>query len=100
MTDMPELTAPVLVIGASSLDIKGRALEPLIDGTSNKGLVRSCLGGVGRTGTVVGCWLARHGTVGAAALERLTQLRQDTDNVGWASPETEEQVEMVLSWKD
>jgi pseudouridine kinase len=48
MKDLPELTAPVLVIGASSLDIKGRAVEPLVAGTSNKGLVRSCRGGVGR----------------------------------------------------
>ena len=48
MTEPLEMTAFVLVIGASSLDIKGRALEPLVAGTSNKGLVRSSLGGTGR----------------------------------------------------
>ncbi len=30
-----------------------------------------CWGGVGRTGTVVGCWLARHGQSGETALDRL-----------------------------
>ena len=33
-----------------------------------------CWGGVGRTGTIVGCWLARHGHPGPAALERLAEL--------------------------
>jgi pseudouridine kinase len=48
MTESPELTAPVLVIGASSLDVKGRALAPLVPGISNRGLIRSSMGGVGR----------------------------------------------------
>ncbi len=48
MTELPELKGPVLVIGASSLDVKGRALEPLDIGTSNQGLIRSSLGGVAR----------------------------------------------------
>jgi pseudouridine kinase len=48
MTESPELTAPVLVIGASSLDVKGRALAPLVPGVSNHGLIRSSMGGVGR----------------------------------------------------
>ena len=33
-----------------------------------------CWGGVGRTGTVVGCWLTRHGYPGSPALERLAEL--------------------------
>lgn len=48
MTELSELTAPVLIIGASSLDVKGRAFEPLVNGTSNQGFVRSSLGGGGR----------------------------------------------------
>jgi pseudouridine kinase len=38
----------VLVIGASGLDVKGRALSPLVLGTSNRGVIRNSLGGVGR----------------------------------------------------
>jgi pseudouridine kinase len=48
MTESPEPTAPILVIGASSLDVKGRALDPLDVGTSNRGLIRSSMGGVAR----------------------------------------------------
>ncbi len=33
-----------------------------------------CWGGVGRTGVIIGCWLARHGHPGAAALQRVRQL--------------------------
>jgi pseudouridine kinase len=48
MTELSELTDPVLIIGASSLDVKGRALTPLVNGTSNQGFVRSSLGGGAR----------------------------------------------------
>jgi pseudouridine kinase len=48
MHESPDLTTPVLVIGASSLDVKGRAREPLDRDTSNRGLVRTSMGGVGR----------------------------------------------------
>ncbi len=42
------LRSSVVVIGAASMDIKGRAAGPLIPGTSNHGQVRLSLGGVGR----------------------------------------------------
>ncbi len=58
-----------------------------------------CFGGVGRTGTVVGCWLARHGSSGEAALRQVVQWREGTPDGGRVSPETPEQRRMVLSWK-
>jgi pseudouridine kinase len=39
---------PVVVIGATGMDIKGRAAEPLRTGTSVTGVVVSSLGGVAR----------------------------------------------------
>ena len=33
-----------------------------------------CWGGVGRTGTIIGCWLVRHGRSGNEALGRLADL--------------------------
>ncbi len=57
-----------------------------------------CYGGVGRTGTVVGCWLARHGLSGAAALERIAAWRAGTPDGARVSPETEAQRQMVLNW--
>ena len=56
-----------------------------------------CWGGYGRTGTVVGCWLARHGQgAGLGALERLGELR--TGMLG-ASPQTAAQRALVKAWR-
>jgi hypothetical protein len=58
-----------------------------------------CWGGIGRTGTVIGCWLVRHGASGEEALERLAVLHGPTPS-GWRrSPETDEQRETVLGWR-
>jgi len=59
-----------------------------------------CLGGIGRTGTVVGCWLARHGTVsGQAVLERIKELRRRDPSADVPSPETKQQRDLVRTWK-
>ena len=58
-----------------------------------------CWGGRGRTGTVVGCYLARHGiAVGQEGLTRIIYLRGAVPDSAALSPETPEQCEMVLSW--
>ena len=58
-----------------------------------------CWGGRGRTGTVIGCYLARHGYAsGQKVLGLLQGLRQSTEDCDKASPETSEQVNMVLGW--
>jgi hypothetical protein len=58
-----------------------------------------CLGGIGRTGTVVGCYLVRHGMTGREALEHITNLRQLTPDWWYASPETWQQKDFILNWK-
>lgn len=57
-----------------------------------------CLAGMGRTGTVIGCYLARHGMSGAEALETIKKLRAGTLFARSPSPETEAQQRMVLRW--
>jgi hypothetical protein len=58
-----------------------------------------CLGGYGRTGTVIGCWLARHSIAhGTDVLEYLDYLRM-SDPTGQASPQTPQQVSMVVRWQ-
>ncbi len=59
-----------------------------------------CWGGVGRTGTVVGCWLVRHGESGASALEQIAKWWRGVEKVCRipASPETPGQVEYVFNW--
>jgi hypothetical protein len=56
-----------------------------------------CLGGIGRTGTVVGCYLVRHGPVtGKNVLDMIRDLRKDSEDLWRESPETMEQREMVM----
>lgn len=61
-----------------------------------------CWGGVGRTGTVVGCYLVRHGLSGEEALERLRELWSTVSPDKLArrpiSPETGPQGDWVRSW--
>ena len=59
-----------------------------------------CFGGIGRTGTVVGCYMVRHGMSGEAALDKIAHLREGTPD-GWrTAPETEAQRQMVRSWRE
>lgn len=59
-----------------------------------------CWGGVGRTGTVVGCWLVRHGESGKSALEQIDEWWRGVEKVRRipTSPETCDQVEYVRNW--
>lgn len=62
---------------------------------SGKPVYLHCIGGTGRTGTVVGCYLLRHNMVaGDKVFEKIHLLRGD----GKESPETEEQRRFVLNW--
>ena len=59
-----------------------------------------CWGGIGRTGTVVGCYLVRQGRSGPEALAEIARQRAGTPD-GWrSSPETEAQRRMVLEWTE
>ncbi len=60
-----------------------------------------CWGGIGRTGTVVGCWLIRHEVVEPPdALETIARLRLGIPgSQGRPSPETDEQRRFIESWK-
>ena len=60
-----------------------------------------CWGGVGRTGLMVGCWLARHGYKGQAALDHLHKLWQKCPKSHYRrSPETGEQEQYILRWEE
>ncbi len=58
-----------------------------------------CYAGVGRTGTVIGCWLVRRGFAPVDALTELGRLRQATRHAHVPSPETEAQWEFVAAWR-
>ena len=58
-----------------------------------------CWGGLGRTGTVVGCWIVRRGLARRGeALVALARLRAGAENASRPSPETAGQEDFVRSW--
>lgn len=83
-----------------------RAMRMILDAIadehrSGRPVYVHCWGGRGRTGTVVGCWLARHGiATGAKALQAIELLRRFVPNSEMPSPQTPEQVEMVRMWEE
>lgn len=58
-----------------------------------------CYGGIGRTGTIVGCYLVQYQQhTGEQALEQIRLWRRNTPNGYRTSPETEAQHVRVLTW--
>ncbi len=74
-----------------------------IDRAMDKGKIVyvHCWGGVGRTGLIIGCWLARHGNRGEKALSKLRELwKQCPKSARRKSPETADQEQYILEWKE
>lgn len=58
-----------------------------------------CRGGIGRTGSTVGCFLARRGLPTGQRLTELARLRAACPSAIWPSPETPDQRDFVLGWE-
>ncbi len=57
-----------------------------------------CWGGVGRTGTVVGCLLADEGSEDTDIIERINHLRSGTRKSHRLCPESPSQMNLLKSW--
>jgi hypothetical protein len=59
-----------------------------------------CWGGIGRTGTTVGCYLVRRGKTGKEALNQLAQwwMKVPKSHYHPHSPETQEQADFIRDW--
>ena len=92
---------PIVDMGVPTASRMAEILD-LLDGELAAGRTAylHCLGGIGRTGTVVGCYLVRHGLHGDAALGRLAALVEGTGRRDLRSPETEEQHDFVRAWAE
>ena len=66
----------------------------------NQPVYLHCFRGLGRTGLVVGCYLARHGSSGNTVLTQLDNLRRNTASRFRASPQNQKQREMLEKWQD
>ena len=56
-----------------------------------------CLGGIGRTGTVIGCFFVEQGH--PKPLEQLQALTASEGTYFWPTPQTDEQRNFVVKWK-
>jgi hypothetical protein len=78
-----------------------RSILDTIDGAHLAGrtVYVHCLAGKGRTGTVVGCWLVRHGiAVGDAALWQLLEFVDHRPTSFGGLPQTMAQCQFVRQW--
>jgi ADP-ribosylglycohydrolase/protein-tyrosine phosphatase len=91
--------APVQDMDVPTSDVMRSVLDEIdLAITSGKCVYLHCWGGHGRTGTVVGCWLRRHGLETAdGTLNRIKSLRTVV-GIQPPSPQTEAQRRMVKSW--
>ncbi len=100
------ITATMIRMPIRDLDVPTReamcVILDEIDGSIARGLpvYVHCWGGKGRTGTVIGCWLARHGVAtGEAVFDKLAELRRHNPDRYTRVPQTREQIEMVREWR-
>ena len=91
---IPDLGAPAPEDMARILDTIDEALA------AGQTVYVHCFGGIGRTGTVIGCWLVRHGLSGEAALRQIAAWRAGTPDGHRVSPETEVQRRMIMQWSE
>lgn len=86
---------PTPEIMMSILDTIDKALE---DGRK---IYLHCWGGIGRTGTTVGCYLVRRGRTGDEALDQLAEWWRSVpkSQIHQHSPETLEQVQFIRNWE-
>jgi len=92
----PDFHAPTRQAMAEVLDAIDMAL------TGDHKIYLHCVGGIGRTGTTVACWLIRHGVKPTQALAQLREMYGTSAQSALAprSPEADEQVAFILNWEE
>ncbi len=92
---IPDFGIPSIPEMASILAAIDRSL------LSGKRVYVHCWGGVGRTGTVIGCYLVNHGHTPEQALNQIAVWWQSVPKRAYhpRSPETQAQFDFIRDWK-
>jgi hypothetical protein len=92
----PDFDIPTPAAMSAALDAIDAALA---DGRK---VYLHCMGGIGRTGTTVACWLIRHGMQPQPALLHLQELYRASEQSLFSphSPESDQQVYFILNWEE
>jgi ADP-ribosylglycohydrolase len=104
--DAERLSFPIKDVSITDAEGMCRILDAIDSAlAADRAVYVHCWGGVGRTGTVVGCWLVRHGKTGEEAVAEvdilfhlMTPKKLAKHRMG--SPETEEQRAMIRGWRE
>ena len=96
------LQIPITDRGVPSIECMKSILDAIDNSLANKNPVFvHCFAGVGRTGTVVGCYLKRHGHAKKHdVIEKISGLRRLMPGGREASPHTPEQIQIVENWEE
>jgi ADP-ribosylglycohydrolase/protein-tyrosine phosphatase len=96
--DCRHLRFPIRDLGVPDANLLGRVLDAIDEEiAAGRPAYVHCWGGIGRTGTIVGCWLVAQGAQPEEAIRRIAALREGTPD-GWRpSPETHEQRRVIAS---
>lgn len=93
------LRFPIRDVSVPAPELMHRILGTLRDVADAPGAAYvHCWGGVGRTGTVIGCLLRERGRSSDDALADLARLRAGTDRARRTAPETPQQRDFVRGW--
>jgi len=102
-TRVSHLRFPIRDRSITSVDRMRSILDAIDLSLMNKTPVYlHCYAGIGRMGTVVCCWLLRHGIAQPnSVLDLLTSLRKADEQRFWrTAPENNDQCQFVLNWPE
>jgi hypothetical protein len=102
-TQLRRIPMPVLDMGVPDIKEMRGIMEAIRDSIdAGPAVYIHCWGGIGRTGTVVGCWLRETGLGGEEALERVQHLyatHMPKVSRHPESPQTTAQKNFIRCWK-
>jgi Swiss Army Knife protein, DSP-PTPase phosphatase domain len=94
------ISHPIVDLGTTTIPHMARILDDVDEALAQEATVYvHCWGGIGRTGTVVGCWLVRHRRDAGDPIGRIAELRRSVSDAHVLSPQTAAQRAMVRAWK-